>query len=245
MEEVGAEGRVPRRGVGGFAVGTAAPAHIVGGDQNEDVFGADGGGAAEEFFDGGVADGDASVGAGRAMDHDVAAQLGTAILFGTGAVESIGVVEAEGKVVGIGGEQAFDAVKAFGNLPVVLAEFGTKTTVEGCDFVCPGGVPARGGYLDAAFELENEDAQGVAGRFGHFADFRSSCFDAGNGGFNGLPPPPSGQDVANVATPDMVFFESAVDFDPKIGDGHQTAQKPLHPCFHGTTAFRGWDIAAS
>jgi hypothetical protein len=179
--EGGAEVGVPRGGGRGSEVGLGAEAHVVGGDDDGDVFGADGGCATENFLDGRVADGDASDGAVGAVDHDVAAEVGAAVFGGAGAVEAVGVVEAEGEVVEAVGVQAFDAVDAFGNLAVAFAEFGTEGAAPGGHGVDAGGVPARSGDFDEAFVLEDEDLQGVAGAFGESADFGAGGINAGDG----------------------------------------------------------------
>ena len=75
----------------------------------------------EEVFGGWIAHGEATDGRCTAMDHDIAAEIGSAIATSMVFVEVVGVIDAESEMEMAVGIEGFDFVQAFRDLTISLS----------------------------------------------------------------------------------------------------------------------------
>src|SRR6266481_1404422 len=79
----------------------------------------------EEVFSSLISHGEAPNGCSPAMDHDIAAEIGSAIAVAVLFVEVVWIIDAKSEMETAVGIEGFDLVQAFGHLAITLLQFWT------------------------------------------------------------------------------------------------------------------------
>jgi len=119
-----------------------------------------------QLLDGGIPDRQATVRDAVAVDHDVAAEPGAAVLAGPGTVECVGVIDPERQVIATIGVERRDAIHAFRYLVVPLLELRSDPAARRSHEVRADETPAVsavGPHLQSRLVLQR-DERGAAWR---------------------------------------------------------------------------------